>query len=76
MLHGLPRADNYGCNVCAFCHYWEGNAQLHSHGFYQVEFNERTKGRCLSIGGVPKPANYSACSRFQMSNEASKYLKR
>ncbi|SOY28775.1 hypothetical protein AMURIS_01486 [Acetatifactor muris] len=76
MLHGLPRADNYGCNVCAFCHYWEGNAQLHSHGFYQVEFNERTKGRCLSIGGVPKPANYSACSRFQMSNEASKYVKR
>ena len=56
MLHGLPRADNYGCNVCAFCHYWEGDAQLHSHGSYQVEFNERTKGRCLSIG-VSKSAN-------------------
>lgn len=75
MLHGLPRADNNGCNVCAFCYYWEGDAQLHSHGSYQVEFNERTKGRCLSIG-VPKSANYSACSRFQMSNVASKYVKR
>ena len=75
MLHGLPRSDNYGCNVCAFCHYWEGDAQIHSHGSYQVEFNERAKGRCLSIG-VQKLANYSACSRFQMSIVAGKYVKR
>lgn len=76
MLHSLPRSDNYGCNVCAFCHYWEGDAQLHSHGTSQVEFNEHAKGRCLSIGVNGKTASYSACSRFQMSNEASRYAKR
>ncbi len=75
MLHGLPRADNYGCNVCALCHYWEGDAQLHSHGSYQVEFDGRAKGRCLKVGNTKTSFN-SACSRFQMSNVASKYVKR
>lgn len=28
MLYGLPRSDNYGNDVCAFCHYWEGFARL------------------------------------------------
>ena len=76
MLHGLPRADNYGCDVCAFCHYWEGDARLHSHGTYQVEFDERVMGRCLAKGIGGKIAGTSACSKFQISNEASRYCKR
>lgn len=76
MLHSLPRTDNYGYDVCAFCHYWEGEANLHSHGQYQVEFDQRANGRCLKIGASVKNANNSACSKFQISNEASRYAKR
>ena len=76
MLRGLPRLDNRTSNVCGFCHYWEGDAQLHSHGAFQVEFNERAKGRCLWKGNIEKTALYPVCSEFQMSNEASRYCKR
>lgn len=75
MLHSLPRSDYYSCDVCAFCHYWEGDAHLHSHGQNQVEFDEHAKGRCLKVG-ITKPSSYSACSKFQISNEASRYAKR
>lgn len=76
MQRSLPRSDNYSYNVCAFCHYWEGDAQLHSHGQSQVEFDERAKGRCLRSGANGKSAGYQACSKFQISNEASRYAKR
>lgn len=75
MLHAIPRTDYFAANVCAFCHYWEGDAYLHSHGQSQVEFDERAKGRCLKLG-VMKTSCYSACSKFQISNEASRYAKR
>lgn len=74
MLHGLPRNDNRNYNVCAFCHFWEGDAELHSHGQSQVEFNERAKGRCLKTMST-KTTCSSACSKFQMGNEASRYAK-
>lgn len=76
MLHNLPRSDRYAGNVCAFCHYWEGDAQMHSHGSYQVEFNERSKGRCLLKNANGKSANCAACPKFQISNDASRYCKR
>ena len=76
MLHALPRSDNRASNVCAFCHYWEGDAQLHSHGSTQVEINERAKGRCLRRGINGQLAARTVCSEFQMSNDASRYCKR
>lgn len=76
MLRSLPRSDIYAGNVCAFCHYWEGNAGLHSHGAAQVEFDDRVMGRCLKQCVNGKKASYPACSKFQISNEASRYAKR
>ena len=76
MLRTLPRLDNRSSNVCAFCHYWEGDAQLHSHSSTMVEFNDRAKGRCLRKGCNGQSAIHSVCNEFQMSNEASRYCKR
>lgn len=75
MVRALPRLDNRAFNVCGFCHYWEGDAQLRSHGASQVEINERAKGRCLRIGISGQTAAHSVCPNFQMSNEASRYCK-
>ncbi len=75
MIHSLPKDDGYINNVCAFCHYWEGEARLHSHGTSQVEFDGNAKGRCITKG-IQKNANAAACQKYQISNDASRYCKR
>lgn len=75
MIRSLPKKNSYLYNVCAFCHYWEGNAHLHSRGSASIEFDERAKGRCLTKGLNGKTAATRACSQFQMSNEASRYCR-
>ena len=75
MVRALPRLDNRASNVCGFCQYWEGDAQLRSHGASMVEFDERAKGRCLRLGVAGFTAMRAVCPNFQMSNEASRYCK-
>lgn len=75
MFRALPSISNRANNVCAFCNYWEGDAKLQSHGATMVELDERTKGRCLKTGFNQTAIHY-ACSRFEISNEASRYAKR
>ena len=56
MLHDLLGLDNYGCDGCESCQYWEGDAHLCSCGQNPMEFDERTKGCCVKIG-VKEKAN-------------------
>lgn len=71
MRCSAPRENGY--NYCAFCHYWEGNAGLHSYGC-GVEFDDRAKGQCLKMRSQ-RNAGVHACPKFQMSNEASRYCR-
>lgn len=75
MIRSLPKRDSYTSNVCAYCHYWEGDAQLHSHGTSQVEFDGNAKGRCITRGSQ-RSANMGACPKFEISNDASRYCRR
>lgn len=75
MVRSAPRKNGYSSNICAFCHFWEGNAQLHSRGT-SIEFDDRAKGICLATNGrCSRASSFPACQRFQISLEASKYAK-
>lgn len=74
MIHAAPRKNGYGGNVCVFCHYWEGDAQLHSYSSTQVEFDGQAKGMCLKTRGT-RYAQTGACPKFELSNEASRYAR-
>lgn len=73
MTHSAPKKNGYVGNMCAFCHYWEGNVSLHSRGT-MVEFDEHEKGRCIKSGSTRFAGN-GACPKFELSNEASRYAR-
>lgn len=72
--HNVPKNGTYNGNICAFCHYWEGIAQLHSCGSTRVEYDNQARGRCLKTNSTKIASNF-ACPKFEMSNEASRYAK-
>lgn len=75
MAIGTPRSGGRFGNVCAFCHYWNGNAQLQRHKINDVLYDSDAKGRCLSRGNSEERASRPACPQFVVSNEASRYCK-
>lgn len=75
MVRDTPRRNGYGGNVCAFCHYWEGDANLHSYGMSKVEFDGLAKGMCLKTRGTKYAQNVACPAHFELSNEASRYVK-
>lgn len=76
MVRSAPRKNAPSSNICAFCHFWEGNAQLHSKGAASIEFDDRAKGVCLATNSrCSRSSSYPACQKFQISIEASRYEK-
>lgn len=73
---GTPRSNGSFGNVCAFCHFWDGDAHLTRHKISDVLYDDKAKGRCLSTRNSQADATQPACSRFVISNQASKYCKR
>lgn len=75
MKYNLPQKNRIAGNYCAYCNYWEGNANLHSSSTtIKVEFNSDEKGRCLK-SGASRRAGAGACTRFEISPNASRYAK-
>ena len=75
MTIGTPRSGGRFGNVCAFCHYWDGYAPLERYKISDVLYDSDAKGRCLSRGSEYKAGDI-ACSKFTMSDNASRYCKR
>lgn len=73
---GTPRSSGSFGNVCAFCHFWDGDAQLTRYKISDVLYDDNARGCCLAISNNVEKATRSACSRFRISNQASKYCKR
>lgn len=76
MTHNAPRKSGYSGNICAFCHYWEGDAQLHRYSSTSmVEYDHQAKGKCLQTSGTIRNSSGIACPKFELSNEASRYAR-
>ncbi len=73
---GTPRSSGSFGNVCAFCHFWDGDAQLTRYKISDVLYDDNARGSCLAISNNVEKATRPACSRFRISNQASKYCKR
>lgn len=74
--HANPKRNGHLGNICGFCNFLEANVPLRSRSVGGVEFDDKIKGRCLAVSGVTyRTAGYSACPKFQLSNDASKYAK-
>lgn len=72
--HANPKRNGYLGNLCAFCNYWEGEANLRSRNSSMLEFDEKARGKCLRNGAV-RPSSVSACNYFEISPNASRYAK-
>lgn len=70
-----PRKNGTLGNVCAFCHFWNGNACIEPYGAFNVQYDERAMGQCLARGRSTYKASHPACRDFQISNEVSRYCK-
>lgn len=70
-----PRKNGTLGNVCAFCHFWNGNACIEPYGMFNVQYDERATGQCLARSRSTYKASHPACRNFQMSNEVSRYCK-
>ncbi len=75
MVIGTPRSGGSHGNVCAFCHYWDGDAKLERYKISDVLYDERATGCCLKRGNSQERACRPACSYFEMSNNASRYCR-
>lgn len=73
-LLGQPRLDSRTGNSCGFCEYWEGDAQIHSHGAFHVEY-EDVIAHCLKRH-TTKHASSPTCPDFEMSYSVRKYCRR
>lgn len=75
VIHSRPRKNGTGSKFCAYCLYWEGDAQLKAHTGSTVEFESTAKGFCVCKGKrFQKSAGSAPCHDFQFSIEASKYI--
>lgn len=72
--HNCPKKVSYASNICAFCNFWEGDAGLQSASTTTIKFDEKAKGLCLKTR-ITKYSYNSACSKFEMSPNASRYAK-
>lgn len=71
---GKPRLSGSHGNCCAFCEYWEGDAQIHSHGPYEVEYERDSTGHCLK-GHSYRRASEPACPKFEIGYSVRKYCR-
>lgn len=69
-----PKRNGYSGNICAFCNYWEGDANLRSRSSSLIEFDDKAKGICLKTRST-WTAGHGACSKFELSPNASRYAK-
>lgn len=74
MTHSAPKKNGYLGNICAFCNYWEGDANLRSRTSSLIEFDDKAKGICLKNRST-RTSSLSACPKLELSPNASRYAK-
>lgn len=72
--HPAPKKNGYIGNICAFCNRWEGHANLRSYTSSMVDYDDKARGICLNNRST-RVANVSACQKFELSPNASRYAK-
>ncbi len=74
--HANPKKGPYCGNICGFCKYMENEVKLKSRSVGGVEYDDKISGRCLAERGTKNvTAGRAACSKFELSYEASRFAK-
>jgi len=73
-LIGTPRSGGRFGNICAFCHFWEGETNFKLYKINSVLYDD-VRGICLAWAGSSYASSTPACPKFQMGVQASRYCK-
>lgn len=74
MTHSVPKKNTYSGNICAFCNFWEGDANLCSRSLTVLEYDNKATGICIKTR-AKRPAGSGACSKFEISPNANRYVR-
>ena len=74
--HAYPKKNTYVGNICGFCKHMEKEIKLKNLSVGGVEFDDTIRCRCLAVHGkTNNRPSISACPKFELSYEASRYAK-